>query len=96
MWRDRTDPDSDPLRSCVIVTTQANDALSPIHNRMPVVLSQDHWDRWLDPSFDDRESLHRMLVPAPADWFATTAVSTAVNTVANDGPQLLEALPEFS
>ncbi len=96
VWRDRTDPDTDLLRTCVVVTTGANDALSAIHGRMPVVLSQDHWDRWLDPSFDDRESLQRMLVPAPAEWFVTNAVSTAVNTVANDGPELLEALPEFT
>ncbi len=96
VWRDRTDPDVDPLRTCVIITTEANAALRDIHDRMPVVLGPDSWDRWLDPACTDRGSLQAMLVPAPAAWFVTTAVSTAVNTVTNEGPTLIEALPLLS
>lgn len=91
VWRDRTDRDAEPLRTCVIITTEANAALRDIHDRMPVVLGPDLWDRWLDPAFAVRGSLQAMLVPAPAEWFVTTAVSTSVNTVTNDGPELVEA-----
>lgn len=96
VWRDRTDRDAEPLRTCVIITTEANAALRDIHDRMPVVLGPDRWDRWLDPAFVVRGSLQAMLVPAPAEWFVTTAVSTAVNTVTNEGPELVEVIPELS
>lgn len=96
VWRNRADPEAQPLRTCVIVTTEANRALRAIHDRMPVVLDRDRWDRWLDPRFGDRGSLQRMLVPAPSDWFVTAAVSTAVNAVANEGPELFEAVHELS
>jgi putative SOS response-associated peptidase YedK len=91
VWRDRAKPDGEPLRTCVIITTEANAALNAIHDRMPVVLGRERWDHWLDPAFGDRKALQRMLVPAPADRFITMAVSLAVNTVANDGPELLDA-----
>ena len=91
VWRDRSDPAARPLRTCVIITTEANAALSAIHDRMPVVLGRECWDRWLDPAFGDIEALQRMLVPAPADGFIAREVSTAVNAVANDGPELLDA-----
>lgn len=87
VWRDPRDRKGDPLRSCVIVTTSANEALRPIHDRMPVVLGRDAWDRWLDPSVSDMANL---LEPAPGDWFNATPISTLVNSVERDGPELLE------
>jgi putative SOS response-associated peptidase YedK len=65
-WRDRDDPDAEPLRSCVVITTDANKLLAPIHDRMPVVLPPEAWDQWLDPENDDVKGLHKLLVPAPA------------------------------
>jgi putative SOS response-associated peptidase YedK len=79
-----------PIRSCVIITTAANTLLAPIHDRMPVVLDRAKWDAWLDPSNEDTEGLRRWLVPAPAALFEVWPVSTRVNSVANDGPELLE------
>ncbi len=90
VWRDASEPGAEPLRTCVIITSEANASLRPIHQRMPVVLERASWDTWLDPACGDRLSLQRMLVSAPADRFVTTRVSTAVNAVANDGPELLE------
>ena len=63
-WRDATDPDGEWLRSCTIVTTDANNTVAPLHDRMPVVLEERDWDRWLDPDAGDLDGLTR--VPRPA------------------------------
>ncbi len=52
-WRDENDSEADWLRSCAIVTTNANDTVAPLHDRMPVVLEERDWDRWLDPEAGD-------------------------------------------
>jgi putative SOS response-associated peptidase YedK len=87
VWR--PDAGGDPLRSCAIITTTANELLAPLHDRMPVVLSPDAWDRWLDRANDDVEALRRLLVPAPAADFEAYPVGLLVNNVANDGPELI-------
>ena len=89
-WRDPSDADADWLRTCAIVTTNANDVLAPLHDRMPVVLEQHDWDRWLDPSADDVGVLGRMLVPASNDLLVAYPVGSAVNSADNDGPELVE------
>jgi putative SOS response-associated peptidase YedK len=92
VWRDQSDPQSEPLRTCVIVTTRANDQMAPIHDRMPVVLAPENWAAWLDPS-TDAETVAGLMAPAPSDWFEAFPVSTLVNKVSNDGPHLLDPLP---
>jgi putative SOS response-associated peptidase YedK len=89
-WRHANDPGAEWLRTCAIVTTNANDVLAPLHDRMPVVLEHRDWDRWLDPSADDVDALGRMLVPASDDLLVAYPVSTAVNSADNDGPELVE------
>ena len=93
VWHDPDDPEGPPLRTCVIVTTDANDLLAPIHDRMPVVLPPATWDHWLDTSNRDLTAVQALLVPAPSDDFEVYPVSTRVNTVANEGPELIEPLP---
>ncbi|MDP9073920.1 MAG: SOS response-associated peptidase [Actinomycetota bacterium] len=93
VWHDPDRPDEDPLRTCVIITTQANELLAPIHDRMPVVLPPDVWDRWLDPALEDPAALSRLLVPARSEEFEAYPVTTKVNTVANEGPELVEPIP---
>jgi putative SOS response-associated peptidase YedK len=93
-WRPAAQPEAPPLRTCTIITTQANAALEAIHHRMPVVLDRSVWDRWLDPDERDVAALVSLLRPAPAEWFTAWPVSSAVNAVANDGPHLLDRLPE--
>jgi putative SOS response-associated peptidase YedK len=91
IWHDPNIGDDAPrIRSCVIITTDANDVLEPIHNRMPVVLPESEWDRWLDPEFNDIDVLQQLLVPAPSDEFEAWEVTTLVNKPANNGPELLE------
>jgi putative SOS response-associated peptidase YedK len=96
-WRDPNDPDGEWLRSCAIVTTNANDTLAPLHDRMPVVLEERDWDRWLDPDSGDVDALTHLLQPASDDLLVAYPVGTAVNSADNDGPELVERVePEPS
>jgi putative SOS response-associated peptidase YedK len=89
VWRDRSEPDAPWLRSCAIVTTEANDKLAVIHERMPVVLPEDAWSEWLDPENDDTAALQHLLVPAPSEDFVAYPISTLVNKPENQGSELL-------
>jgi len=89
VWRDRAVPDAEWLRTCVIVTTRANDVLAPIHDRMPVVLPEAAWATWLDPDMSDPTVLQPLLVPAPSELFEVYAVSTLVNKPEHNGPELV-------
>jgi putative SOS response-associated peptidase YedK len=96
VWRDRSDPDAPWIRSCVIVTTEANEKLAPIHDRMPVVLPETAWGEWLDPDNHDTTLLTRLFVPAPSDEFLCYPVSTLVNKPDNQGPELIDPTDEPS
>jgi putative SOS response-associated peptidase YedK len=80
------------VRSCVIVTTSANELMAPIHDRMPVILPESAWEQWLDPDEHDVEALAKLLVPAPDALFEAYPVSTAVNNARNNGPELARAV----
>jgi putative SOS response-associated peptidase YedK len=92
-WRPVKGSDEGRLVSCTIITTDANEAIRPIHDRMPVVLPPGAWAEWLDPANDDVDDLARLLVPAPKELVTLTPVRTDVNDVRNDGPHLVEPLP---
>lgn len=92
-WRDRTTgPDAPWLHSCTVITTAANDTMTPVHDRMPVILPANCWDEWLDPTNGDIAALKSLLVPAANDILTMHAVSTEVNNARNVGPQLIEPL----
>jgi putative SOS response-associated peptidase YedK len=96
IWHDPNDPDQENaprVRSCVIITTEPNDLMRPIHNRMPVVLPESAWAEWLDKENHDTDTLRRLLVPAPAEEFERWPITTLVNKPANNGPELLERAP---
>jgi putative SOS response-associated peptidase YedK len=93
LWRPKDELDEPALRTCSIVTTAANAVLEPIHDRMPLVLGPDAWALWLDPATDMADVEH-MMVPAPSDWLRAYPVSSRVNRVGNDGPDLLDPLPD--
>jgi putative SOS response-associated peptidase YedK len=78
------------LRTCVIVTTRANDLLLPVHDRMPVLLPESAWSTWLDPENEDVAALTALLVPAPDADLELWPVSTAVNKPEHTGPELVE------
>ena len=87
-WRG-PDRDGDPLYTCTIITTSANETMAPVHDRMPVILPPDLWEQWLDPDMRDTDELLRFLKPAPASLLTLYPISTAVNNVRNKGVELI-------
>lgn len=75
----------DALLTFTIITTQANDLLLPVHNRMPVILQPKDEALWLEPS-SSLDSLLPLLAPYPADRMGSHQVSTLVNSVKHDSP----------
>ena len=72
-WRDKSaGPDAPVVETCTIVTTAANKFMSPIHNRMPVLLDDEQLSFWLDVTFDDRDRLASLLQPSPWEGFETS------------------------
>lgn len=92
LWERWTDPaDQRVLETCTILTTEANAYLRDIHPRMPVMLSPDAFDRWLDPE-GDLDTAKSLLAPYPDDALTAYPISTRVNAVRNDDPSILEPL----
>lgn len=91
-WRDSTRDEQDPrawLWSCTVITTDAAPDLAHVHERMPVVLPRADWPQWLDPS-SDKDELQQVLSHTPAAELETFPVGTEVNSVRNNGAQLLQ------
>jgi putative SOS response-associated peptidase YedK len=89
-WRDKAlGPDAPWLHSCTVITTAANGTMTPVHDRMPVILPRSLWAEWLDPGNQDLGALGEFLQPAPDDVLTMHAVSTEVNNVRNKGPELV-------
>lgn len=92
LWRDPDRDADDPQRwrwTCTVLTTQAEDDLGHIHDRMPLMVPSGRWDDWLDPR---RAGDAELLVPAAPGALEARPVSTLVNNVANNGPELVEPL----
>jgi putative SOS response-associated peptidase YedK len=77
------------LESCTIVTTDANERLRDLHDRMPVVLAPGDYARWLDPAVEDVSQLQFLLAPCSPDELIAEPVSLHVNRVANDDPRCI-------
>ena len=95
LWEEWKGPERDGsqrLRSTTIITTDANETMAPIHDRMPVILPPSAWEQWLDPANADLDTLGRLLVPAPAHLLVVQPVSLDVGNVRNDGPHLIEPI----
>jgi putative SOS response-associated peptidase YedK len=97
VWAGWRDPASDPeaplvRRTFSIVTTAPNEAMAALHDRMPVIVPDDAWDRWLDPAPGDDGELVAMLQPSDAVELRIHPVERLVNDVRRDGPELLVPL----
>jgi len=88
-WKDPDDPEGRFLHSVTLVTTAANVTMAPVHDRMPAILTPDHWATWLDPDNHDVEALATLLDGGPVDLLAMHPVSTDVNNVRNNRPDLI-------
>ena len=84
LWDRWRAPDSQIVETYTVLTTQPNELLRPLHDRMPVILSPGVFAQWLDPGFGDVNALTDLLRPAPAEGMQLHSVSRRVNNVAND------------
>ena len=98
LWRDESLPADHEhawLWTATIITTSATDELGAIHDRTPMVIPPGGWDSWLDPDFRDSEALQSVMRPAtesPGGGLSWRPVSTTVNSVRNNGPELITAV----
>jgi putative SOS response-associated peptidase YedK len=89
VWRDPNTPGQE-LHSCTVITGPANEKMQAVHDRMPIMLPPSAWETWLDPEVQDADLLGKFLVPAPPELIELRPVSTEVNNVRNNGPQLMD------
>jgi putative SOS response-associated peptidase YedK len=88
LWEQwKPEKDSEPIETCTIITTESNDLMRPIHNRMPVIVSPDDYAKWLDERTRGQD-VQDILHPYEAESLEAYAVSTKVNAPKNDGPEL--------
>jgi len=90
LWERWAAPTGDVVESCTLLTTDANDRVRPLHDRMPVILAREAFGRWLDPEVTDPGPLLELLAPYPSEAMALYPVSTFVNAARNDGPRCVE------
>jgi putative SOS response-associated peptidase YedK len=76
-----------------VLTTQAEDTLGRIHDRMPMMVEPERWANWLDTDVSDSDDLLSLLVPAAPGRLEAFPVSRAVGNVKNNGPELVEPIP---
>ncbi|HTU75419.1 MAG TPA: SOS response-associated peptidase [Trebonia sp.] len=99
LWRNGAVPPEDEdawLWTASIITTDAPDEIGKIHDRTPLMIARDSWNDWLDPANNDKGLLMAMMLPATSSstgGLTSRPVSTAVNSVRNNGPDLIEPLP---
>ncbi|MFQ6046991.1 MAG: SOS response-associated peptidase, partial [Gemmatimonadales bacterium] len=93
LWERWRGPETGPVETFTILTTQPNDLVRPIHNRMPVILEPDHYDLWLDPAQSDTHELSGVLRPYPAERMSAYPVSRYVNDPRNEGPECIAPSP---
>jgi putative SOS response-associated peptidase YedK len=89
IWEEWRSPEGESLQTFATITTNANNLLTGIQDRMPVIIERDDWPLWLGESEGDVRALLR---PAAEDTLRFWPIGKAVGRVKNDGPELLEAV----
>jgi putative SOS response-associated peptidase YedK len=89
LWESWMGPNGEEMETAAIITTEANGDVAHIHHRMPVIIAPEAFDLWLDPNVDTVTAT-ALIAPAPAGLLEAYEISTAVNRVANDSPELLD------
>lgn len=93
LWETWNSPEG-PLESCTICTTDANELMSELHDRMPVILPEAVIDHWIDPDVTDPDEVKPMLAQYDSDEMQFWPVSKRVGNVRNDDPHLTDPVPE--
>ena len=90
LWEIWNSPEGDSIRTACILTTQPNELVKPIHERMPVILSSNSYQDWLTDGEVQPEDLQGLMKPYPAENMQAYPVSTYVNTPKNNSPQCIQ------
>lgn len=85
-------PEGEEICSCTIITTDADELLNPIHNRMPVILHENDFRLWLNPALHDKETLLRLLKPFPSKELDTYRVTSKVNSFKYNNPENIKPI----
>lgn len=93
IW-ERWERGEQPIESCTILTTEANEVASAVHDRMPVILGRDACRSWLDPDIEDAGALQQLLRPYPAAEMSACQVNPIVNKAGNDVPECIAPLAD--
>lgn len=89
LWDEWQSPDGECIRSCTIITCGANETVGAIHDRMPVILAEADWPKWLGEEPATEDELKALLVPCPADRVKVWPVNKRVGNVRNNTPDLI-------
>ena len=89
LWETWADRDGGEIDTMAIVTCAANRTLAPIHDRMPAIVAPEKFDAWLDAEKVEAKQAVALLGPAPDDLLVAEEISTRVNNLKNDGPELI-------
>jgi putative SOS response-associated peptidase YedK len=90
LWEHWEGNGNQAINSCAILTTEANEVLRPVHDRMPVILHPDDYELWLEGGEREQSLLRELLRPYPPEEMAGCPVSTLVNSPSNKGAELIE------
>jgi putative SOS response-associated peptidase YedK len=97
IWEDKEAlPETDPYKSCTIITTDASDSVKDVHNRMPLILKPEAYDEWLDPNKKEPAKIEELLKTAYVKELERYPVSKLVNQVGNNKKGCMEPLKESS
>jgi putative SOS response-associated peptidase YedK len=94
LWEHWESSEGDGIESCTILTTTSNALLRPIHERMPVILNEQDYNRWLDPNLQQSELLQPLLHPYAAEAMGSYPVNPKVNSPRYDTPECIQPLNE--
>ncbi|HYJ66493.1 MAG TPA: SOS response-associated peptidase [Nocardioidaceae bacterium] len=95
-WRDKEAADDDPdawLVTFTIITTSATDDVGHVHDRMPMTVAPERWKDWLDPRLNDGDAVRELMAPPAEGTLEIYPISTQVNNVKNNGPELRDPMP---
>ncbi|MFB6355247.1 MAG: SOS response-associated peptidase, partial [bacterium] len=94
IWKD--DETGDTIQSCAIITTEANEKLEGIHHRMPVILSENEYEPWLDTDLQEPDRLQPLLDPCPVEKLDHHPVDKRVNSPENNDPDCVKPISDMA
>jgi len=89
-WKDPVK--NEEISTFSVITTEAKLGLETIHDRMPVIVPDKNWSAWLDPEFQNKEEIRKLIVVPPKDYFDFFKVGFEVNNARNNGADLMKAV----